>query len=99
MVVYCLRLPDGFPTGMSLSEEAEITGFFFKRWAYKAQDTMRSAPVLLARTVRWYERPEVAEEPPSSFLSLLLMIAGSAAVALAAAIYIAYRTRRGRQVD
>jgi len=52
MVVYCLLLPDGFPTGMDVSANVEITGFHFKRWAYKAQDAIRTTPVLLARTVR-----------------------------------------------
>jgi hypothetical protein len=53
IVVYCLALPDGFPTGMDLAEPVEITGFFFKRWAYMARDAMRTAPLLLARTVGW----------------------------------------------
>jgi len=95
MVIYCLDLPEGFPTGMTLSEEAEITGFFFKRWAYKASDTIRSTPVTLARTVHWYRRPEVAGGPPGGVLVVVLMIAGAAAVALVVVGYVYLRTRRG----
>jgi len=53
MVIYCLSLPQGFPTGMDVSAEVEITGFYFKRWVYKAQDAIRTTPTLLARTVDW----------------------------------------------
>ena len=99
MVIYCLHLPEGFPTGMSLSEEAEITGFFFKRWAYNARDTIRSAPVTLARTVHWYQRPEVVGKPPGGALAVLLMIAGAAAVALVVVGYVYFRTRGGGQTE
>ncbi|MBN2476109.1 MAG: hypothetical protein JXB62_15970 [Pirellulales bacterium] len=62
MVVYCLSLPKGFPTGMDVSAKVEVTGFFFKRWAYRAQDGLRTTPVLLARTVHW-EDGSTATEP------------------------------------
>jgi hypothetical protein len=55
VVVYSLGLPAGFPVGMELREPAEVTGFFFKIWAYPAHDEPRTAPILLAKTVRWNE--------------------------------------------
>ena len=48
IVVQCLRLPPGMPEGMSISERVEITGYFFKRYAYAAADTMRVAPLVMA---------------------------------------------------
>jgi len=62
IVIYCLHLPEGFPTGMDVSEEAEITGFFFKRWAYKAKDAIRTAPTILAATLEWQKRPVMTPE-------------------------------------
>jgi hypothetical protein len=53
IVVYSLAIPDEFPVGMELKEPAEVTGFFFKIWAYPARDEPRTAPILLAKTFRW----------------------------------------------
>jgi hypothetical protein len=51
MMVYCLHLPDGFPTGMETAERVEATGFYFKRRLYNAQSGLELAPVVLARTL------------------------------------------------
>lgn len=58
VVAYCLQLPDGFPRAGRMQEPATISGYFFKRWAYRAQDTIRTAPLLLANTIEW--RPRTA---------------------------------------
>jgi hypothetical protein len=55
VVAYVLSLPEGFPVEMQMSEPAEVTGFFFKVWAYAAKDEPRTAPILLAKTLRWKE--------------------------------------------
>jgi len=95
IVVWCLHLPDGFPIGMEMAEEAEATGFFFKRWAYKAADgNMRRAPMLLARTVHWRKRSEASSSVPEGPLPLVLMIAGAAAFGALTAVYVYRRTRR-----
>ena len=62
IVIYCLHLPKDFPIGLDVSEEAEVTGFFFKRWAYKATDAIRTAPTLLAATLQWHKRPVMTPE-------------------------------------
>jgi hypothetical protein len=95
IVVWCLHLPDGFPVGMEMAEEAEATGFFFKRWAYKAADgNMRRAPMVLARTVHWRKRSEATSRVPEGPLPLVLMIAGAAAFGVLAAVYVYNRPRR-----
>jgi len=66
IIVYLLKLPEGFPTGEKISETVELTGFFFKRWAYKAKDSVRLAPVVLAREPRWKKKPPPAEAPSMS---------------------------------
>jgi hypothetical protein len=92
-VVYCLHLPEAFPTGMELVEEAEVTGFFFKRWAYLAQDTFRTAPMLLARTIRWQKAPEAAARSLPKPGTWMLVILAAAAFSILAAVYVHRRTR------
>jgi hypothetical protein len=63
LVVYCLETPPGFPpikdkdqdrATTELHEDVEITGYFFKRWAYRARGGANTAPLLLARSAHWY---------------------------------------------
>ncbi|NBT12461.1 MAG: hypothetical protein EBS56_02560 [Planctomycetia bacterium] len=60
IVVYFLRLPAGMPTGMQVREPVEVVGYFFKRWAYEAKDTIRTAPLVMALEPDW--RP--LKQPP-----------------------------------
>lgn len=48
IVVQCLQLPEGMPTGMRIDEPVEIVGYFFKRYAYAAADAIRVAPLVMA---------------------------------------------------
>jgi hypothetical protein len=94
MTVWCLQLPEGFPLGMEIAEEAEVTGFYFKLWVYKSGDgNVRRAPILLAKTIHWRRKPQVAPAPPQGPFPLLLMFAGAALFAVSAATYVYYRTR------
>lgn len=56
IVVYALELPPGFPPladeQVQLRHEVEVHGFFVKRWVYRAQDGLNSAPLLLAKAPR-----------------------------------------------
>jgi hypothetical protein len=99
IVVYCLGLPKGFPTGKKVAEEAEVTGFFLKRWAYQATDAVRTAPELLAKTLEWRKRPLMRQESPGGIGSLLLIVAAAIVVAAATAWLIYIRTRSPRLVS
>jgi hypothetical protein len=57
IVVYFLRLPPGMPHGMKIHESVDVVGYFFKRWAYAATDTVRIAPLVLALEPIWKPRP------------------------------------------
>ena len=96
MVVYCLRLPEGFPTGMELAEQAEVTGFFFKRWAYQAQDALRTAPTLLARTLQWHKRPDMGSDTSTEPWAISLVVCLAVLFSLLAMCYVYLRTRPTR---
>lgn len=92
--VYCLALPEGFPLGMAISEEVEITGFYFKRSAYKARDTLRTAPTLVAKTVQWFPSTGAEEHEPPGPGGTLVMVAGVFVLAVAAAVLMVRRAGR-----
>ena len=52
-VIVCTEIPDDFPTQDAVIEGVEVSGFFFKMYVYGAQDTVRFAPMLLAKTVNY----------------------------------------------
>ena len=94
IVVYCLTLPQGFPSGMELAERVELVGFFFKRWSYAAQDTVRLAPVVLAKGLAW--TPALRKPAPTQPISLPLLVAAAAVIAAAVVLASWWRTRRIR---
>jgi len=95
IVVYCLQPPRGFPSGMELDERIVATGFYFKRWLYEGRKDLETAPVILAKTVDWKRKAAVETPPAGGFQSIYLIIAGAAALALAASALIV-RLTRGR---
>ncbi len=96
IVIYCLELPEAFPTGMEVSEEVELTGFFFKRWAYKAQDSLRTAPTVLSRTVDWRKAKPRGSSAPTDAVSLVLTFGVAVLFAVVAVFYIFTRTKSKR---
>lgn len=56
IVVYSLDLPEKFKLGEKLNEKVSLTGFFFKRWAYESKGGTMTAPMVLAKNVKW-KRP------------------------------------------
>ena len=58
VVIYCLKLPAGFPLGRQLDAECTTTGFFFKRWAYRGQSGILTTPLILSRTISWTPPPK-----------------------------------------
>lgn len=93
VVVYCLALPDGLPTGRKVNEEVEATGFFFKRWSYPAQDRERYAPVLIARGLDWHPAPAMA---PQASPPVWAAVLGAVVMLGAVAGYLLLYARRER---
>ncbi len=80
IVVYFLNIPEGFPEGMNIREPVEVVGYFFKRWAYAATDTVRLAPLVMARQPIW--RPDLPKASDVNALSTYALITMGALVAL-----------------
>ena len=84
VVVQCLRLPDGMPTGMRIDEPVEVTGYFFKNYAYNASDTIRVAPLIIALEPVWKPRAPADRAPLATHGGVtLVMLATAAALVLA----------------
>lgn len=65
-VVVFTEKPKGMPEGGDLAEQVSVTGYFYKIYAYDAQDATRIAPMLLARGIIWHPppRPGWVSPPP-----------------------------------
>ena len=68
VVVYFLEIPPNIPQGLAIFEPIGVRGFFFKRWAYSAQDTVRLAPLIMAAAPDW------SPPPPKPMIDPLPMI-------------------------
>ena len=69
VVVYFLDVPQDMPTGLAIAEQVDVAGYFFKRWAYAAKDTVRLAPLVMAASPRWSPRPPA--RPAIDFVAAL----------------------------
>jgi hypothetical protein len=96
MVACCLHLPPGFPTGLKLEEQAELTGVFFKRWPYEAADGLRSAPTLLAKSLQWRRPPPPAEQPPVDAVPIAYVVLAAVGLTLLTTLWIYWRTKPPR---
>lgn len=98
IVIYCLDLPEGFPSGMEIAEQAEVTGFFFKRWAYQAKDAIRTAPEILAKTLHWDKRLVMNPKEPAETWPIPLVVCAAVLASLVAAYIVYLRTRPPRPI-
>jgi hypothetical protein len=58
VIVHFRELPVGMPLGLEIAEPVEVSGCFLKNMAYRARDTVRVAPLILAKMpVRPAARP------------------------------------------
>jgi hypothetical protein len=95
IVVQCLELPEGMPVGLKIHEPVELKGYFFKRYAYPATDTVRVAPLVMALEPAW--RPPPPSPSGGSFPTWGLVPVAAAIVGLGAALGAAGRIRQRRR--
>ena len=93
IIVYSVAKPTQLDVG-DLSEAMEFTGVYFKKWAYRAGDGTRVAPLILAKLPTWspVQNVEKNAAPSTSWIAS----ACGLALALAAGIVVAvmYVTNR-----
>jgi hypothetical protein len=98
-----LNLPEGFPNSRradgtfdNLHESVEVTGIFFKNWAYGRGEQMFSAPLLVARDLKWI-RPVVSNEPRQEYntSTFLVLVAISAVIGILVAVYAYTSSKKG----
>ena len=88
-VVVCSEIPEGMPTGEDINEQVSVTGYFFKMYGYRARDTTRTAPMILARELVWYPAAERAAWRPTALHYTLL---GAGVLGL---VLVVWRISRG----
>jgi hypothetical protein len=79
-IIRCTSIPQGIPTGMQLKSGTvvEVTGYYFKRFGYPTQDDrLHVAPMILARTLKWF-KPRSVQQPND--LGLIPYVLGFAAI-------------------
>ena len=94
LAIYCLELPEGMPSGEAIAEPIAVTGLFVKRWAYLAQDTLRTAPLIVARTVDWSPAPAAVDDAQT--LSPWSVVPAALVIATLFVWFAWRRTRPGR---
>lgn len=94
IVAYALETPPGFPPiadraqgPTELHEEVAFEGYFFKRWAYSAQDGVRVAPLVLARMPHW-QAPPAEDKASTPWLAIALIVALAAVVGITLGVVI-----------
>lgn len=103
VVVYALAMPKDFPTLDSpnldggytkLREDVVVTGYLFKRWAYRAQEGTQVAPLVVTKSVKWQPSPIVTRgnELPSA-TTFLIWLGACALLGSVVALAIYVRTR------
>jgi hypothetical protein len=91
IVVYFRRLPATIRPGLRIIEPVDVVGIFFKRWAYPATDTIRTAPLIIA-----IEPVPLTSVSRKSTPPVGVVAAFAAVFAVAAAVFVARRSRRRR---
>ena len=90
---YCIRMtsiPEGIPTGQELGSGVvvKVTGYFLKRYGYPAQqDRLHVAPLVLAKSVRWYEKRQSSVPDDMGIVPYVLGFAGFLGVTISILLF------------
>lgn len=103
IVVYSLDVPPGFPSSRlkddefrNIAERVEVTGFFFKNWAYPAGKQILTAPLIVAKQIDWQPAPDLSEpsrSPNYWYRFVLIVVAVGAAISVAGVLWIQWAMR------
>ena len=81
--VLCTSIPEGIPSGKELpaGTVVSVTGFYFKRYGYPAVgNRLHVAPLILARTLTWFEPQAATKNTDAELVPWILGFAGCFAV-------------------
>jgi hypothetical protein len=104
LVIYALETPAGFPAlpdkdleaeTSELDEDIECTGYFFKRWAYRAHDGLNTTPLVITHQPRWLSSSQQSDggELPSAS-QIAVGVLAMFVVAMSITLWV-YRATRG----
>jgi len=96
IVLQFLELPAGMPVGMKVHEAVDVTGYFFKRYAYNAADTIRVAPLVMALEPKWMPISPQGDRPFSLPVWPLVTMGAAVAAMLVAGRWLAQSAGRRR---
>jgi hypothetical protein len=101
IVLQFLDLPAGMPEGMKIHESVDVTGYFFKRYAYNAADTIRVAPLVMTLEPRWMPitRPEGGPVSLSGWAVVTMLAVAGIALGVGRWLAPVARARRGPADD
>ncbi|WP_298867578.1 hypothetical protein [uncultured Gimesia sp.] len=75
--VLCTTLPEGIPQGPDLKElpMVQITGYYFKKYGYpSAAGKLQTAPLLIARQIRWFPPAPTDNNSSSGAIKYIIAI-------------------------
>jgi hypothetical protein len=90
---FCIRMtsvPEGIPMGQDLGSGVivKVTGYFLKRYGYPAQqDRLHVAPLILAKSVQWYEKRPSSVPDDFGIVPYVLGFAGILGVIISILLY------------
>lgn len=93
IIIQFLESPEGMPTGLRVHEAVDVVGYFLKRHAYQATDTVRVAPLVMAKRPLWRPTPRAPDSArsPAAWLPALFAVMMGLGVA---ALWLVQRSGR-----
>jgi hypothetical protein len=95
VVIVFSELPPNMPVGGDLVESIDVAGYFFKIDGYHAQDLIRVAPMLLAKTIEW--KPRIVAESTKERIIYFVVTGGFVFLMIVGFWWISNRSRRHLQ--
>jgi hypothetical protein len=95
VVIVFSELPPNMPVGGDLVESIDVAGYFFKIDGYHAQDLIRVAPMLLAKTIEW--KPRIVAESTKERIIYFVVTGGFVFLMIVGFWWISNRSRKHLQ--